>query len=153
MADKNIISIPEYFRRFIDPTVDLSIDNKVCCPFHKEDTPSFSYSPERNTWRCFGACHVGGDVIELHRKNYKIADRTAAKASLLALLGIKNEVKFERTKVTANEELVKERLIYAEALELAATVEDWLELDYIMSFHPIDYRRLELFCNVRRKSK
>ena len=151
MADKSIISIPDYFRRFIDSTVDLSTDNKVCCPFHKEDTPSFSYSPERNTWRCFGACHIGGDVIALHQKNYKLPDRASAKASLLAILGIKNEVTFERPKVSANEELVRERLIYAKALELAVTVEDWLELDYIMSFHPIDYGRLELFCNARRK--
>lgn len=149
----NLITIPEYYKRFIDPTVDLSTDTKQCCPFHKEDTPSFSYSPERGTWRCFGACHTGGDVIELHRKNYKLNSRADAKASLYAILGIKNEVTFERPKVEANEEEVQKRLIYSRAIELATDADAWLELDYIMSFHPIDYDRLQLFCNTRSLKK
>ena len=32
------------------------------CPFHKDDTPSFSVSPEKGLWHCFG-CGAGGDVI------------------------------------------------------------------------------------------
>ena len=32
------------------------------CPFHNERTPSFSVSPEKGTYHCFG-CRRGGDVI------------------------------------------------------------------------------------------
>src|SRR5262245_47246046 len=33
------------------------------CPFHEERTPSFAVDPRRGTWRCYGACGEGGDVI------------------------------------------------------------------------------------------
>jgi DNA primase len=37
------------------------------CPFHQEKTPSFSVSPDRGTYYCFG-CHAGGDSISFVRE-------------------------------------------------------------------------------------
>ena len=39
------------------------------CPFHPNSrTPAFYVFPETQTWRCFGACAEGGDVISFVMK-------------------------------------------------------------------------------------
>src|SRR5260370_27088203 len=35
----------------------------ACCPFHKEKTASFSVSPAKEIFYCFG-CHKGGNVFK-----------------------------------------------------------------------------------------
>jgi DNA primase len=35
---------------------------KACCPFHNEKSPSFSVSPDKQFFYCFG-CHASGSVI------------------------------------------------------------------------------------------
>lgn len=43
----------------------------ACCPFHHEKTPSFSITPEKNMFYCFG-CHESGTVISFLSKIEKI---------------------------------------------------------------------------------
>lgn len=37
------------------------------CPFHKERTPSFTVTPEKQLYKCFG-CEAGGDVFEFVKR-------------------------------------------------------------------------------------
>ena len=143
-------SIPEYFTRFIDSNIDLNKTQKICCPFHKEDTPSFSYSPEKGVWRCFGACKFGGDVIALHQKNYKLRTRREAEASLYSILGLTPRPR-GLIKGEADEFVVQSQAAYAKAMMVARTPDDWDELDYIMGQYPINTDRLEAFYNCRKR--
>ena len=45
---------------------------KALCPFHTEKTPSFVIFPDRQSWRCFGACAMGGDVFTFVMEKEKI---------------------------------------------------------------------------------
>ena len=42
-------------------------DYRALCPFHEEKTPSFSVSPEKQIFYCFG-CQTGGNVISFLQK-------------------------------------------------------------------------------------
>ncbi len=151
----NLITIPEYFSRFIDPTVDLNTTPKVCCPFHHEDTPSFSYSADKGVWRCFGACHFGGDVIAMHQKHYGLRNREEATKSLYRLLGYRQAAQapvLVMEEPHANEREVAFKTAYAKALMVARCPDDWDALDYIMGQHPQNIDLLEVFYNERSKA-
>jgi len=47
-----------------DYGIKLNRQNKALCPFHREKSPSFSVTPEKNVWFCFG-CAQGGDAVRL----------------------------------------------------------------------------------------
>lgn len=139
-------TIPEYYQMYINRNVNLLTDAKQCCPFHKEDTPSFSYSAERRAWRCFGSCKMGGDVIVLHQKNYNLSTREEAERSLKALHKVVTRVELKKQEITmqVSDERIYDESVYQEALLLANTVDRWLELDYFMSKTPIDGTELKL---------
>ena len=54
----------------------------ACCPFHNEKTPSFSVSPAKQIYHCFG-CKKGGGVInfimEMENLSFPDAVRFLAK--------------------------------------------------------------------------
>ncbi len=59
---------------------------KALCPFHQEKTPSFTVSPARQTFHCFG-CGVGGSVFRFVME-YEHVDFPAAVRRLAARAGI-----------------------------------------------------------------
>lgn len=58
--------------------IKLSRSHKGTCPFHKEDTPSFSVSPKKQIFKCFG-CGEAGDSIALVSKLLNVNNYEAAK--------------------------------------------------------------------------
>ncbi len=64
-AIKNRINIFDLVSRYVE--LQSTGENWVApCPFHQETKPSFSVSPSRGFYYCFG-CQAAGDVIEFYR--------------------------------------------------------------------------------------
>ncbi|MEY2542046.1 MAG: primase [Verrucomicrobiota bacterium] len=59
---------------------------KALCPFHQEKTPSFTVSPQRQTFHCFG-CGVGGSVFRFVME-YEHVDFPSAVRKLATRVGI-----------------------------------------------------------------
>jgi DNA primase len=58
---KQAADIVDVISRYV-PLKKAGHDYKACCPFHREEHPSFTVSPSKRLFRCFG-CHEGGDVF------------------------------------------------------------------------------------------
>ncbi len=90
---KERIDIVEFIQNYL-PLKRTGKNFKALCPFHQEKTPSFIVSPERQIWRCFGACQEGGDVIKFYMK-WENIDFIEAVKELAERLNIK--VRFQKT--------------------------------------------------------
>jgi DNA primase len=66
---KSRLDIVQYISRTV-PLKRAGRTFKACCPFHGEKTPSFVVDPGRQSWRCFGACSTGGDVVSFAMRQH-----------------------------------------------------------------------------------
>ena len=70
----------------------------ACCPFHKEKTPSFSVSPAKEIFYCFG-CHKGGSVfnfvMEMERVSFPDAIKLVAEKTGVPLPKLEMDSRFE----------------------------------------------------------
>src|SRR4029453_8085095 len=78
----------------------------ACCPFHKEKTPSFSVSPAKEIFYCFG-CHKGGSVfnfvMEMERVAFPEAIRLVAEKSGVPLPQLVDDSRFEARRQEADD--------------------------------------------------
>lgn len=58
---KNKLDIVEVIREYIQVKA-AGANFQALCPFHREKSPSFVISPDKQIWHCFG-CGKGGDVL------------------------------------------------------------------------------------------
>jgi DNA primase len=78
----------------------------ACCPFHKEKTPSFSVSPAKEIFYCFG-CHKGGSVfnfvMETEGVSFPEAIKIVAEKSGVPLPKMIDDGRFEAKRQEADE--------------------------------------------------
>ncbi len=76
-------------------------DWMACCPFHQEKSPSFSVSPSKGFYKCFG-CGKGGNaytfLMEMEGLNFPEAIKRVAEISGVMLPEPIDDVSYERSK-------------------------------------------------------
>ncbi len=82
LANSDIV---EVIGRFV-PLQKKGHEYMACCPFHDEKTPSFSVSPRKQFYYCFG-CGAGGSAIKFLME-YQKADFVSAVETLAQFAGV-----------------------------------------------------------------
>ncbi len=68
---RNISDIVDVISKYL-PLKKRGKNFLALCPFHNEKTPSFTISPEKQIYHCFG-CHAGGNVFNFLMEYKKIS--------------------------------------------------------------------------------
>ncbi len=66
---KSRLDLVNYIQQHV-PLKKAGRTYKACCPFHAENTPSFVVDPDKQYWRCYGACAEGGDIFSFAMKHH-----------------------------------------------------------------------------------
>jgi DNA primase len=117
----------------------------ACCPFHKEKTASFSVSPAKEIFYCFG-CHKGGSVfnfvMEMERVSFPEAIKLVAEKSGVPLPNLIDDSRFEarRNEADAVIELNKWALEWWEQ-QLESSGEARIARDYLQGREITDETR------------
>ncbi len=91
----------------------------ACCPFHKEKTPSFSVSPAKEIFFCFG-CHKGGSVFNFVMEIERVAFPEAVKI-------VADKVGMPLPKMEEDERFVIRRQESDEVVQLNTWALEWWE--------------------------
>ena len=104
-------------------------NQRLCCPWHNDKTPSLQIYPKTNTWTCFSSnCTAGsGDVIEMIQKMEKCTKHEALKKAAELCGEIKTEPELKEVFIKLRQSLhrsknaiayLKDRNIYNTELEI-----------------------------------
>ncbi len=118
----------------IDAAVKLKKSGRnysACCPFHQEKTPSFSVSPDKQFYYCFG-CGAGGNALGFLMAHERLpfveaVERLAHRAGM--------EVPREQLSPQAEQQQRRERTLYDRLNELS----EWYYSQLKTSKEAVDY--------------
>lgn len=98
---KSKLDIVEVIREYV-PVKAAGASFQALCPFHHEKTPSFTISPDKQVWHCFG-CGRGGDVFSfvMEKENLSFVEtlRLLAKKAGVTLKGYDRQEYSERNRL------------------------------------------------------
>jgi DNA primase len=102
---------------------------KACCPFHDEKTPSFTVSPGKGFYHCFG-CGVHGNALDFLMQ-YDHMEFVEAVESLAGVMGVE----------VPREESLQPARSYDALFELASRVEHFFEAQLKANQPAVDYMK------------
>lgn len=130
------------------------------CPFHEEKTASFSVSPSKQIFNCFG-CNQGGDIFDFimfyHKVDFKAArDLLAARAGLNTTIDRETRKRIAATRRQRQREkaiAAKLQKIINDEIKRLVNIEQWANtiIDSICTEECLDRPAVQWALQVRDK--